>query len=257
MASTATPAHHVKVGAVTFGNDLPLVLIAGPCQMESRAHALEVASALKKISVKAGVPLVYKTSFDKANRTSLKGIRGLGLKDSLPVFAEIRESLGVPVLTDIHEIETMRTGRQGCGCHANSCLPLPADGSVVGGRQDQGRGECKEGAVSRPVGHGQRCCQGEGHRQRAHSHHRARRVLRLQYSSHGYAQPADHGANGLSNRHGCDSCRAAARWPEHQFRGPTGVRAGDWPVRLYPWAWRRFSWKRIQTRTMRRPMGRI
>ena len=105
MASTAAPAHHVKVGAVTFGNDLPLVLIAGPCQMENRAHALEVASALKEISVKAGVPLVYKTSFDKANRTSLNVIRGLGLKDSLPVFAEIRESLGVPVLTDIHEIE--------------------------------------------------------------------------------------------------------------------------------------------------------
>src|SRR4051812_27870544 len=97
--------HHIKVGNVTFGNDLPLAIIAGPCQMESRAHALEVASALKEMAAKVGLGLVYKSSFDKANRTSLKGKRGLGLKESLPVFAEIRESLGMPVLTDIHEIE--------------------------------------------------------------------------------------------------------------------------------------------------------
>lgn len=97
--------HHVKIGSVTFGNDLALAIIAGPCQMESRAHALEVASALKEMATKAGLGLVYKSSFDKANRTSLKGKRGLGLEQSLPVFAEIRESLKVPVLTDIHEIE--------------------------------------------------------------------------------------------------------------------------------------------------------
>lgn len=103
MASIA--ARHVKVGDVTFGNDLPFVLIAGPCQMESRAHALEIASALKAYAASSGVPLIYKTSFDKANRTSLKGRRGLGLKEALPVFAEIRESLSLPVLTDIHEIE--------------------------------------------------------------------------------------------------------------------------------------------------------
>ncbi|MBX7198868.1 MAG: 3-deoxy-8-phosphooctulonate synthase [Rhodospirillaceae bacterium] len=100
-----TQSRHVKIGNVTLGNDLPLGLIAGPCQMESRAHALEVASALKEIAAKAGVPLIYKTSFDKANRTSLGGKRGLGLKESLPVFDEIRKTLGLPVLTDIHEIE--------------------------------------------------------------------------------------------------------------------------------------------------------
>ena len=106
MSSTAaTAARHVKVRAVSFGNDLPLVLIAGPCQMESREHALEVATALKEIAASAGMQLVYKTSFDKANRTSLKGKRGLGLSESLPVFSEIREFLGIPVLTDIHEIE--------------------------------------------------------------------------------------------------------------------------------------------------------
>ena len=73
--------HHVKVGSLTLGNDLPMVLIAGPCQMESRAHALEVASALKDIAARAGIGLIYKTSFDKANRTSVAGKRGLGLKD--------------------------------------------------------------------------------------------------------------------------------------------------------------------------------
>lgn len=96
--------HHVKVGTLTIGNDLPLTIIAGPCQMESRAHALEVASALKEIAAQAGLGLIYKTSFDKANRTSVSGKRGIGLKDALPVFAEIKEKLGLPTLTDIHEI---------------------------------------------------------------------------------------------------------------------------------------------------------
>jgi 2-dehydro-3-deoxyphosphooctonate aldolase (KDO 8-P synthase) len=99
--NSASPV--VSVGPVRFGNNLPLALIAGPCQLESRAHALEVASALKEIAGRLGIGLVYKTSFDKANRTSASGVRGLGLQKSLPVFAEIRSSLGLPVLTDIHE----------------------------------------------------------------------------------------------------------------------------------------------------------
>jgi 2-dehydro-3-deoxyphosphooctonate aldolase (KDO 8-P synthase) len=98
----------VTVGAdlakpVRFGNGLPLALIAGPCQMESRDHALEVALALKEISDKLGIGLVFKTSFDKANRTSVKGQRGVGLDAALPVFAEIRERTGLPVLTDVHD----------------------------------------------------------------------------------------------------------------------------------------------------------
>ena len=103
------PRRQVSIGpvasgtAVTFANDAPIALFAGPCQMESRAHALEMASALKEITTKLGIGLVYKSSFDKANRTSLSGRRGMGLKESLPVFAEIRESLGLPTLTDVHE----------------------------------------------------------------------------------------------------------------------------------------------------------
>ena len=90
---------------VRIGNALRLSIIAGPCQMESRAHALETAQALKEIAGRLGVGLVYKTSFDKANRTSANAARGMGLDAALPVFAEIRESLGLPTLTDVHEIE--------------------------------------------------------------------------------------------------------------------------------------------------------
>lgn len=95
----------VNVGSAKFGNALPLALIAGPCQLESRAHALEMASALKEIAARAGIALVYKTSFDKANRTSAKGARGIGLDASLPIFAEIKSKLGLPVLTDVHEAD--------------------------------------------------------------------------------------------------------------------------------------------------------
>jgi 2-dehydro-3-deoxyphosphooctonate aldolase (KDO 8-P synthase) len=97
------PNSTVSIGAVRFGNDLPLALIAGPCQMESRAHALEMASALKEIAARVGIGLVYKTSFDKANRTSAGSARGVGLRAALPVFAEIRDTLKLPVLTDVHE----------------------------------------------------------------------------------------------------------------------------------------------------------
>ncbi|TCT06055.1 3-deoxy-8-phosphooctulonate synthase [Aquabacter spiritensis] len=102
-AAPNSPNAIVAVGAVRFGNDLPVALIAGPCQLESRAHALEVAAALKECAARLGIGLVYKTSFDKANRTSASAERGLGLAKSLPILAEIRESLGLPVLTDVHD----------------------------------------------------------------------------------------------------------------------------------------------------------
>src|SRR6187200_229306 len=99
------PNSTVTIGAVRFGNTLPLSLIAGPCALESKAHALEMATALKEITARAGVGFVYKTSFDKANRTSAKSARGLGLDQALLVFSEIRDRLKVPVLTDVHEAE--------------------------------------------------------------------------------------------------------------------------------------------------------
>jgi 2-dehydro-3-deoxyphosphooctonate aldolase (KDO 8-P synthase) len=93
----------VAVGSAQFGNTLPLTLIAGPCALESHAHAFEMAAALKDIAARIGIGLVYKSSFDKANRTSAKSARGIGLEDALPIFADIRTKLGLPVLTDVHE----------------------------------------------------------------------------------------------------------------------------------------------------------
>ena len=95
----------VKCGKLSISNTSPFTLIAGPCQLENEKHALDVAAELKKITEKLGVGLIYKTSFDKANRTSLKGKRGAGLEKSLPVFDKIRKDVGVPVLTDVHTAE--------------------------------------------------------------------------------------------------------------------------------------------------------
>jgi 2-dehydro-3-deoxyphosphooctonate aldolase (KDO 8-P synthase) len=109
MSVEPAPNRIVAVGTARFGNALPLMLIAGPCALESRDHALEMASALKELTAKVGIGFIYKTSFDKANRTSAKSQRGLGLDGALPVFAEIRQKLGVPVLTDVHEAQQCAT----------------------------------------------------------------------------------------------------------------------------------------------------
>ena len=99
------PNPSVTVGSVTFANDAPLALIAGPCQLESRQHAFDMAGALKEMTAKLGIGLVYKSSFDKANRTSLGATRGAGLDASLPIFADIRKEFGLPVITDVHTAE--------------------------------------------------------------------------------------------------------------------------------------------------------
>ena len=95
----------VKCGKLNISNTSPFTLIAGPCQLENEKHALEVANELKKVTEKLGIGLIYKTSFDKANRTSLKGKRGVGLEKSLPIFDKIKKDIGIPVLTDIHTAE--------------------------------------------------------------------------------------------------------------------------------------------------------
>jgi len=121
MERPLIPHPVVDVGTARFGNELPLALIAGPCQLESRAHALEMASALKEMAGRLGIGLVYKTSFDKANRTSGKAARGIGLDAALPIFAEIRGSLDLPVLTDVHEIDQCAVAAQ-----AVDILQIPA-----------------------------------------------------------------------------------------------------------------------------------
>jgi 2-dehydro-3-deoxyphosphooctonate aldolase (KDO 8-P synthase) len=111
----------VVVGDVRFGNALPLALIAGPCALESKAHAFEMATALKEIAARVGIGFVYKTSFDKANRTSASSARGIGLEQALPIFSEIRDKLKVPVLTDVHDAE--QCGRVASGV---DILQIPA-----------------------------------------------------------------------------------------------------------------------------------
>jgi 2-dehydro-3-deoxyphosphooctonate aldolase (KDO 8-P synthase) len=118
---SSVPNAVVRIGNVNIGNACALALIAGPCQLESRAHALEMASALKEIASAAGMGLIYKTSFDKANRTSAASTRGLGLEGSLPIFAEIRERIGIPVLTDVHE-----RGQCAAVAEAVDVLQIPA-----------------------------------------------------------------------------------------------------------------------------------
>ncbi len=105
MTQASDTANVVAVGSVRFGNGLPLAIIAGPCAMESRDHALEMAGALKEIAGRLGMGLVYKSSFDKANRTSASSARGVGLAAALDVFGQIKERLGLPVTTDVHEVE--------------------------------------------------------------------------------------------------------------------------------------------------------
>jgi 2-dehydro-3-deoxyphosphooctonate aldolase (KDO 8-P synthase) len=112
---------HVKVSAVTFGNDLPFVLISGPCQIESRDHALFMADALAKAAADAGVPFIFKSSFDKANRTSVSGKRGVGIDAGLAILAEVKATLGCPVLTDIHGPEQVEAAAQ-----AVDILQIPA-----------------------------------------------------------------------------------------------------------------------------------
>ena len=100
-----TAARHVKIHNIEVGNDLPFALIAGPCQLESRQHAHEMCGALTELTRSLGIGLIYKTSYDKANRTSAGAARGLGMEKSLPILAELREKYGVPVLTDVHAPE--------------------------------------------------------------------------------------------------------------------------------------------------------
>src|SRR6201996_269804 len=111
----------VSVGSLEVGNRLPFTLIAGPCQIESRAHALEVSGALREVSVSAGVPIIYKSSFDKANRTSVSAARGIGIGDGLGILAEVRETTGLPTLTDVHAPEQCAVAAQ-----AVDVLQIPA-----------------------------------------------------------------------------------------------------------------------------------
>lgn len=119
--SAMTHPRPVQVGAITIANDRPFVLISGPCQIESRDHALFMAEALARAAAQAGVPFIFKSSFDKANRTSLSGRRGVGIDAGLAILAEVKATLGCPVLTDIHGPEQVEAAAQ-----AVDILQIPA-----------------------------------------------------------------------------------------------------------------------------------
>jgi 2-dehydro-3-deoxyphosphooctonate aldolase (KDO 8-P synthase) len=114
----------VRVGSIPIANHQPFALIAGPCQIESRSHALEVAAALREMSAASGVPLIYKSSFDKANRTSVSAARGIGMADGLAILADVHETTGLPTLTDVHAPEHAPS-RPGRGRAADPRLPMP------------------------------------------------------------------------------------------------------------------------------------
>jgi 2-dehydro-3-deoxyphosphooctonate aldolase (KDO 8-P synthase) len=120
-AVAGTAYRTVRIGPVAVANDRPFVLIAGPCQIESRSHALEVAAALREMSTATGVPLIYKSSFDKANRTSVATQRGVGMGEGLAILADVREATGLPVLTDVHAPEQCAIAAQ-----AVDVLQIPA-----------------------------------------------------------------------------------------------------------------------------------
>lgn len=121
MSAEIAPNKEVAIGAARFGNRLPLALIAGPCQLESREHAFEIAGQLREMTAKIGIGFVFKTSFDKANRTSLSGQRGVGMDAALPIFADIRSELDVPILTDVHLPDQCAVVAE-----VTDCLQIPA-----------------------------------------------------------------------------------------------------------------------------------
>ena len=197
MIESSKPNAAVAIGNVTFANDRPIALFAGPCQMESRGHALEMAAALKEICGRLGIGLVYKSSFDKANRTSLGGRRGIGLDGALPVFAEIRESLGLPVVTDVHE-----PGQCARLAEVVDVLQIPAflcrqTDLLITAATTGRRSRSEEGAVPGTLGHGQRGRQGHRQRQRQRARHRAGRLVRLQHAGRGHARARHHGPDRL------------------------------------------------------------
>ena len=209
---------HVTVREVRIGNDLPLVLIAGPCALESRAHALEVSAALVEITGKLGIKLIYKTSFDKANRTSLSGARGVGFEAGLPILAEIRETRGIPVLTDVHLPEQCAPTAE-----AADILQIPAylcrqTDLLVAAARTGAAINVKKGQFLAPwdmknVAGKISAERPKWRKERADTALRARRQLRLQHARVRHALIADPGRDRLPGRVRRNAFGAAARRP--------------------------------------------
>src|SRR5215813_2628307 len=208
---SAKPNTTVTVGTAKFGNTLPLAVIAGPCALESRAHALEMAAALKEITGKLGLGFVYKTSFDKANRTSAASARGLGLDKALTIFADLRDQLGVAVLTDVHEPDQ-------CAAVAEvaDILQIPAflcrqTDLVCRCGKDRSCNQCQERPIPRSLGYGQCRRQNYRRRQSQRARYRTRRLVWLQHAGFRHEGVADPGENWDAGDLRCHPFGAEAR----------------------------------------------
>ena len=158
-------ARSVSVGPLQIGNDLPFTLLAGPCAIESREHALTMAAGLKEICAKLGIGLIYKSSFDKANRTSASAKRGVGFAAGLDILAEVKSTHGLAVVTDIHGADQCAPVAEVADILQIPALSVPPNRSADRRRGNRRGGECEKGAVSGPVGYGE--CGGKNsfHRQ--------------------------------------------------------------------------------------------
>ena len=246
----------IRLGDVAVANHLPFVLIAGPCQIESRAHALEVAHGLAEITRAAGVKLIYKSSFDKANRTSATAARGVGMAQGLQILATVREQIGLPVLTDVHLPEQCAAGGRGGGRAANPRVFMPPNRPAARRRRDRPRDQREEGPVPRALGHGECGRQDRGYRERKHPALRTRRQLRLQHAGHGFPLPADHGPHRLSRWCStrpipCSSLVGRAPRPAASASSRRCWRAPRWR-----WVSRRYSSRPTPIRTTRQATGR-
>ena len=247
----------MKLCGFEVGLDRPFFLIAGPCVVESEQLQMDVAGRLKEITAALGIPFIFKSSYDKANRSSGSSFRGPGMERGLEILAKVRRELGVPILTDVHSEAEIAGGGRGGRRAADAGLPVPADRLHPRRGAERQAGEHQEGPVPGAARHEERHRQGprrgarEGPARRPLHGLRTRRELRLQQPGLRHAQPGDHArdrrAGGL-RRH---AQRAAARRPGHQQRRPARVRAGAGARRPWPWAWPACSWRPTPTRPTR------
>ena len=246
----------VTVGALTIANNLPFTLIAGPCQIELREHAMEVAGALAEMAQKLGIGVIYKSSYDKANRTSANAARGVGMAQGLEILAEVRQRFGLPVLTDVHD-----AGQCAPVAAAVDVLQIPAflcrqtDLLLAAGQNRPGHQREKR-PVSGPLGHEECRRENRQHGQREHPALRARRQLRLQHAGERHALAADHGRNLLSGGVRRHAFGAAAGRPGHLAAAASGVSRRSWRAPLWRWAAPPCSSNATRIRTQHPPTGR-
>ncbi len=250
-----TTPRPVTIGNLTLGNDRPLALIAGPCALESRAHALEMSHALVELTGKLGIGLIYKTSFDKANRTSLSSVRGLGLEESLPILAEVREKYGCPVVTDVHEPEQCAVVAE-----AVDVLQIPAflcrqTDLLIAAAQDRPRDQRQEGTVPRAVGHEERRQEDRQHGQREHPPVRARRQLRLQHARLRHARAADPAPRPAIRWCSTRPIRCSSRAGRATPRAASGASCRCWRAPRWRSASPPSSWRPIRIPTTRPRTG--